>query len=134
MSGLASVGALAELSGAQLERLRAFLEERSLADGAPVFLSDEESRELIWIAEGSVRLARGGRDEGVVEAGSLLGALSLSVVGTRACEARAQGPARVYALGRESYLRMRSDDPELALLLQEAILRELAQDLRAVLG
>ena len=134
MPGLEALGALAELSGSHLERLSGFVEERSLADGAALFFSDEESRELFWIAEGSVRLARGGRDEGVLEAGALLGALSLSVVGTRACEARAQGPARVYALGRESYLRMRSDDPELALVLQEAILRALAQDLRAVIG
>jgi CRP-like cAMP-binding protein len=130
MSELSALDALAELSPSHLERLRGFLEERAIEADVALFCADEDSQELYWVIEGRVRLVREGREQGVLEAGSMLGALSLSVVGPRLCEARTQGPARVYALRREAYLRMRSDDPEVALVLQEAILRALAQDLR----
>jgi len=130
---LEAIAALDELGQTQLERLEAFIEERHCEDGAALFHANDESTELLWLVEGRIRLLCDGRDQGVLERGAMVGSLSLTAVGSRACDARVEGAARLYALDRESYLRMRSDDPELALLLQEAIVRSLAGDLRGLL-
>jgi CRP-like cAMP-binding protein len=132
MPGLEPRGALAELTSGQIERLRPFLDERVFPDGTLLFRAEEESRELFWISEGTVLLSRSGKPEGAMAAGALLGALSLSIIGARQIDARTVGTTRVFVLDREAYLRMRMDDPELAMLVQEAIVRGLAHDLRSL--
>jgi hypothetical protein len=52
------------------------------------------------------------------------------VIGKRECCALAETPVRLLTLSRESYLRLRLDLPQVALALQEGILRDLASVVR----
>jgi CRP-like cAMP-binding protein len=131
---LSAIPALRELGAGQLTRLCEFAQERTLEDGEPLFRAEDESQELYWLLEGRLALSRDGEEQGLLGQGAMLGACSLAAVGRRACDARASGgTARLLCLDREAYLRLRSDEPTLALQLQEAIVCALARDVRALL-
>jgi CRP-like cAMP-binding protein len=125
---------LHELSKEERASLMQFLNERRFDAGDQLFDVHDESEEMLLLVEGRVRLQSSGANEGFLEAGQVLGAASLVLVGNRMCAAFADGPVRVLALARESYLRLRSDYPRLALCLQEAIVHHFASDVRSLLG
>ena len=115
------------------ERLTEFLEEKRFAAGRRLFGKGDEASELLLITEGHVRF----EDEpsgGVFGAGSVLGAFSLSSVRKRATTAEAQDDVHALAMSRESYWRLRSDYPALALALQEALLSAVADDVEGFLA
>ncbi|MFQ5514822.1 MAG: cyclic nucleotide-binding domain-containing protein [Myxococcota bacterium] len=124
---------LKSLSEEGRELLGDFLEERSLRDGEMVFSEGDESGELYLVVEGQVRLEARGAMVDVIGRGESFGAGSLVVIGNRECDALCEEPVRLLVLSRESYVRLRSDHPQLALDLQEAILCELARVVRSVL-
>jgi CRP-like cAMP-binding protein len=117
---------LAALCEAERDALGRYLEERRFAAGAQLFDCGEESHELLLVLEGRVRLARGGRELGLVGAGETLGGLGLTRVGQRACAAHAAEAVRALALDRAAYHRLRVDAPATALSLQEAVARDFA--------
>jgi CRP-like cAMP-binding protein len=63
----------------------------------------------------------------------VLGGLCLVSVGLRECDAVAAETSQLLCLSRESYLRLRSDQPALALQLEEAILRNFSSLVRNML-
>ena len=123
-----------DLGAAEREQLESYLEERTHAAGDPVFTEKEESSEALLLLEGSVEVEARERTCGTLRAGSVLGGLSLVAIGSRECSAIALEEVRLYALTRESYLRMRAEAPALALLVQESILRSFAGAVRRVLS
>ncbi len=125
---------LEELGEAGREVLSEFLEARSYADGFLLFQQNQEASELLVVSQGNVGLRKGGELIASLGAGDCLGGVSLVVIGTRECEAFADGEVEVLALTRESYLRMRVDYPGVALDLLEGILRHVSLALRDVLG
>ena len=124
---------LRDLGHEELIALGESLELRRLSDGETVFRTGDEATELLLVAEGALRLERAGTPLGSLASGEMLGGASLVAIGHRECDAIAEGEARLLALSRESYLRMRGDFPTVALALQEGVLRELAQVLRGAL-
>lgn len=122
---------LRELSSEDLALLAQFLEERAVEEGASLFWCGEESAELLLLVEGCVQLEREGEDLGALGSGGVLGCASLVRIGARACDARAAAPARLLALTRESYLRLRAEHPHIALALQEGILSSFAGSVHA---
>jgi CRP-like cAMP-binding protein len=128
-----------ELLGAWTQTDRAtlheFLEPRDLEEGRALFRSGEESADLYFLVEGVVRLeVTQGRESGSLGAGEVLGSMSLVGMGDHVCSALAVKPGRVLVLSRESYLRLRTDYPAVALQLQEGIIARLAADLRRALA
>jgi CRP-like cAMP-binding protein len=107
-----------------------YARERRFDQGQKLFREGGEADSLLFLIEGRVRLELKGEEIGSIERGDVLGALSLFAIGTRECDAVAEEPTRVLALSREGYLRMRADDPAIALRLQEGILRSLASAVR----
>ncbi len=124
---------LQELSEAQHGALADQLEEFQFAAGDFVFCCGEEAAELFLIADGSIRLEIKRRELGVLRAGESIGAVSLAVVGNRQCDAVALESTSLLALSREGYLRLRADEPTVALALQEGILRSFAGFLRCTM-
>jgi CRP-like cAMP-binding protein len=102
------------------------MEERTLQSGDDVFRAGDEAEELLLLVDGHVRLEIKGVSMGRTGPGDVLGGASLVSIGNRECDAIAETPLALLVLSRESYLRLRSDAPQLALDLQEAILREFA--------
>ena len=123
-----------DLGAADREQLEGYLEERTHAAGDPVFTERDESSEALLLLEGSVEVEAQERVCGTLRAGSVLGGLSLIAIGSRECSARALEDVRLYALTRESYLRMRAEAPALALQVQESILRSFAGVVRSMLS
>lgn len=111
-----------------------FLEARSVEEGRALFRAGEESSELYFLIEGALRLEVAQRETGALGAGEVLGSMSLVGMGDHVCAALATRPSRVLVLSRESYLRLRSDHPAIALQLQEAIVARIATDLRRALA
>ena len=125
---------LEELGDAGREVLAEFLEERSYADGFLLFQQGQEASELLVVSQGRVGLRKGDEVIASLGVGDCLGGVSLVVIGTRECEAFADGEVEVLALSRESYLRVRADHPGVALDLLEGILRHVSLALRDILG
>lgn len=125
---------LQDLGKAERRRLEGYLEERRHAKGDVVWSEHDESREALLLLEGSVRIEAQERVCGSVGAGEVLGGLSLVAIGPRECSATATEDVRLYALTRESYLRLRTEAPALALLLQECVLRSFAGAVRSLLS
>lgn len=126
---LSEIDLLSELSQAERETLEKFLDGREIDAGMSVFRRGEESGELLWVVSGSVQLELGDEKLGRVEAGQMLGGMSLVHIGNRTCSAIAEEDCQVLILTRESYLRLRVDFPPIALGVQEAVVKQLAGDL-----
>lgn len=122
-----------DLGGDDRLKFEEYLEERCFGDGQSVFLYHDESGEALLVAEGSVRIEREGETRCVLGPGHVLGGVSLVAIGTRECTAIADGPVRLFALNRGAYLRLRSEAPHLALVVQESILRSFAGSVRTLI-
>ncbi len=130
---LAKVELLKDFGEDAREQLAEHLEERRLDEGRAVFRMHDEAEELYLVVEGQLRLELSGEPVGTLGPGDVVGAASLVVIGRRECSAIAQTPVRVLTLTRESYLRLRLEQPQVALVLQEGILRDLANVVRTSL-
>jgi len=124
---------LEELPGESLEELTPYLDEQIVDSGRALYRAREEASALVFVVQGRLRLEQDGVVVGGVGAGSSLGGASLALIGRRECDAIADEDTRVLLLSRESYLRLRIDRPDIALVLQEALLRSFASDVRAFL-
>lgn len=130
---LAKIELLKDLGEDLREQLAEHFEERRIDEGRSVFRAHDEAEEMYVVAEGQVRLEHDGVAVGMLGPGDVLGAASLVVIGRRECSALAQTPVRLLELSRESYLRLRLDLPRAALALQEGIVRNLSDTVRASL-
>jgi CRP-like cAMP-binding protein len=122
-----------ELGQEDRELLDDFLTVKTVPAGFQIFGCGDESSELLVVSSGDVGLRLEGREVGRLGPGDVLGGISLVAIGKRECEAIAEGEVEVMLLSRENYLRLRSDYPQIALALQESILRSVAETLRDVL-
>lgn len=124
---------LAEFGSDDRATLLDFLEAREVEEGRALFRRGDESQEMYLLVEGTLRLEVDGRDAGVIAPGDAVGTMSLVRMGGRQCAALAQERCRVLVLSRASYLRLRSEAPGVALLLQEAISQHVAAELLQLL-
>ena len=133
-AALDGVDLVHEWTQADRATLLEFLEPRELDEGRALFRAGEESADLYFLVDGALRLEVAQREMGALGAGEVLGSMSLVGMGDHVCAALATKPSRVLVLSRESYLRLRSDYPAIALQLQEAIVARIATDLRRALA
>ena len=131
---LSEAPALRDLAFEELIALGAALEDERFEEGEELFRRGDEASQLLFIADGSIRVERDGAALGKLSAGDVIGAVALNTIGERECDAIAEGPARVLSLSRESYLRLRGDFPTVALALQEGLIREMAGNIRAAVA
>jgi len=124
---------LGELIDSERGVLAEFLTERELDAGSTLFRTNEEAEELYFVTRGSLAIKADGQTVGELGAGEVLGALCLVSVGLRECDAVAIETSQLLCLSRESYLRLRSDQPALALKLEEGIVRSFSSLVRNIL-
>ena len=124
---------LGELIDSERGVLAEFLTERELDAGSTLFRVNEEAEELYFVTRGSLAIKADGQTVGELGAGEVLGALCLVSVGLRECDAVAIESSQLLCLSRESYLRLRSDQPALALKLEEGIVRSFSSLVRNIL-
>jgi CRP-like cAMP-binding protein len=124
---------LQELPEAEQETLERYLEERSIEPDTRLFVPGDESDSLHLVVEGRIRLERGGKRVGSLGKGEVLGGLGLAIIGIRECSAVVEEPSRILLLDRAAYHRLRVDAPEIALSLQEALVRDFAAAVRETL-
>jgi CRP-like cAMP-binding protein len=125
---------LSELLPDDRKGLADFLEPRELDPGSTLFRAGEEAEELYFLVDGALSVRSAGDLVGELGAGEVLGALCLVSVGRRECDAVAATASSLLCLSREGYLRMRGDAPNLALKLQEAVLRTFSSLVRSTLS
>ena len=131
---LAGVDLLGQWAEADRATLLEFLEPREIEEGRALFRAGEESASLYFLVEGALRLEVAQREAGTIGSGEVLGSMSLVGMGDHVCAALAMRTSRLLVLSRESYLRLRSDYPAIALQLQEAIVQRIAVDLRRAIA
>ena len=124
---------LAELIDSERRTLADFLTVREIDAGSTLFRTTEEAEELYFLARGSFAIKSEGQIVSELGAGEVLGALCLVSAGLRACDAVAVETSELLCLSRESYLRLRTDEPALALKLEEGILRTFSSLVRNIL-
>jgi CRP-like cAMP-binding protein len=124
---------LTELIESDRQSLAEFLTEKQLDPGSTLFRAAEEAEEMYFVTRGALAIKSDGGTCGEFGAGEVLGALCLVSVGLRECDAVAIEATQLLCLSRESYLRLRSDFPALALKLEEAVLRSFSSLVRNIL-
>ena len=113
--------------------LAEFLTAREVDAGSTLFRASEEAEELLFVTQGALSVRSEGQIIASLGGGEVLGALCLINVGLRMCDAVATEPTQLLCLSRESYSRLRVDQPGLALQLEEAVLRSFASLVRNIL-
>lgn len=122
---------LSELTDADREAVAELLEPIELAPGRQCFREGQEADGLLLVERGELRLESQRSGElGSSGEGTVLGALSLLVVGPREVTAMAVVPTRVLQLSRTSFLRLAEDHPRTGLRLAQAIMAEFAGAVR----
>jgi CRP-like cAMP-binding protein len=124
---------LTEFIGDERRVLGEYLSAREIDAGSSLFRTSDEAEELFLVTRGSFAIRSDGQTVGELGTGEVLGALCLVSVGLRECDAVAVESSSLLCLSRESYLRLRSDRPDLALKLEEAIVRGFSSLVRSIL-
>lgn len=124
---------LSELTAGDRRVLEEYLAPREVETGSTLFRATDEAEELLLVSDGVVSIRSEGQPIAELGPGEALGALCLVSAGLRMCDAVAATPSSLLCLSRESYARLRLDQPALALQLKEAILRSFASLVRSVL-
>jgi CRP-like cAMP-binding protein len=133
-NGLGKFVALDELLPEERETLAEYLEPLAFGDGEPLFRENEESDALLFLHQGRVKLSRAGRLLGVLGAGEVIGGLGLVLIGRRQLEACAEGDVVALALTRARYVRLRLDEPAIALKLLEGVFGGFAAAVRSMIA
>lgn len=87
------------------------------------------TREMFFILSGTVRLCRAKLDLGLLSAGQHFGELGLIVGRPRSATAIARTPVQVAKLTEENYQKMTQQQPALALMLMQSLIRQLGLQL-----
>ncbi len=125
---------LGELGDGDVANLLDAMEERRLEEGCVLFQAGQEADAMYFLIEGTLRIEHEGRALGHLNAGEVLGVVSLVQIRRRECDAVAHDACKLLQLSREAYFRLRADMPGIALALQEGILRSFAGHVRVAVA
>ena len=128
---LKSLSLLLEFDDRDRTALLELLESISLAVGEPLFCEGDEADSIFWVVSGSVRVSSEAiGDLGLVCDGGNLGAISLMTIGSRQASAFADSECQVLQLSRMAFRRLADDFPRTGCRLAEAVVGDLAAQLR----
>lgn len=113
--------------------MRAFKEIEVDADVALIEEGDLDAS-LVLVLRGSLEVVTGDTRLGVAKSGDIVGEMALFAGGVRTATVRSMTPARLLLLDMDGYLRLRSYDSPVAVVLEEHALAQLIDRLRRTSG
>lgn len=132
--GIADFALMRGLGAEDCSVLLDHLESFSLAKGRTLFREGGEGEGLVLVRSGALHVkSRHSSDEMLLEAGGVLGGLSLAMVGGRETTAVASVDCELWILERSHYRRLVDDYPRVACRLVEGLLGEVASRVRAAI-
>jgi len=117
------------IQGTDFACLLTYMEEESVVPGAVVVEQGAADRALFFVAEGQMRLRRGGLDLGVLGPGEQFGELGLMCGHPRAATVEAETPAVLLHLRKDAWDKMCEDHPHEALRFAESLLADVGRKL-----
>lgn len=126
----------ADLDDEELRTVRDLLERREYAAGEVVFSEGDETKELYILARGvasvRLRLLNAGRDTRLItfSPGTIFGELALLDQEARSASVVADGDLVCYVLSYEHFMRIRQENPRIAITILINVARELSSRLR----
>ena len=126
---LATLEALKELSAEELQIFSHYLQTDRCAEGTVLLSEGGASREMFFLLAGEVSVARGGLSLGKLLPGNHAGELSLITGRPRSATVTALSEVELAWLTSESFERLKTLAPALALNLEQALIRQLGLQL-----
>jgi CRP/FNR family cyclic AMP-dependent transcriptional regulator len=111
---LKGVPLFAGCSKAELQRIGSLADELELAEGATLIREGERGREFLVIAEGTVRVTRGGRKIRDLGAGDYVGEIALIADVPRTATVTATSPVRLLVVTDRAFRSVVEEMPSIA--------------------
>ena len=125
---LKGVPLFAGCSKSELQRIAALADELDLADGATLIREGEKGREFIVVAEGSVRVTRGGKTLRELGSGDFIGEIALVADVPRTATVTATSPVRLLVVTDRAFRSVLEQMPSIATKVLQSLGERLHAD------
>jgi CRP/FNR family transcriptional regulator, cyclic AMP receptor protein len=118
---LKGVPLFAGCSKSELQRIAALADELDLAEGATLIREGERGREFIVVAEGSVRVTRGGKTLNELGSGDFIGEIALVADVPRTATVTATSPVRLLVVTDRAFRSVLEQMPSIATKVLQSL-------------
>lgn len=125
---LKGVPLFAGCSKSELQRIAALADELDLAEGATLIREGETGREFIVVAEGSVRVTRGGKTLRELGSGDFIGEIALVADVPRTATVTATSPVRLLVVTDRAFRSVLEQMPSIATKVLQSLGERLHAD------
>lgn len=125
---LRGVPLFANCSKAELQQIAQLADELDLADGATLIREGERGREFIVVAEGTVKVTRGGTTIRELGSGDFIGEIALVVDRPRTATVTATSPVRLLVVTDRAFSRLLEQVPSISLKVMQSLGERLHAD------
>ena len=125
---LKGVPLFAGCSKSELQRIAALADELDLAEGATLIREGETGREFIVVADGSVRVTRGGKTLRELGSGDFIGEIALVADVPRTATVTATSPVRLLVVTDRAFRSVLEQMPSIATKVLQSLGERLHAD------
>ena len=125
---LKGVPLFAGCSKSELQRIAALADELDLAEGATLIREGETGREFIVVAEGNVRVTRGGKTLRELGSGDFIGEIALVADVPRTATVTATSPVRLLVVTDRAFRSVLEQMPSIATKVLQSLGERLHAD------
>lgn len=125
---LRGVPLFANCSKAELQQIAQLADELDLSDGATLIREGERGREFIVVAEGTVKVTRGGTTIRELGSGDFIGEIALVVDRPRTATVTATSPVRLLVVTDRAFSRLLEQVPSISLKVMQSLGERLHAD------
>jgi CRP/FNR family transcriptional regulator, cyclic AMP receptor protein len=125
---LKGVPLFAGCSKSELQRIAALADELDLAEGATLIREGETGREFIVVAEGSVRVTRGGKTLRELGSGDFIGEIALVADVPRTATVTSTSPVRLLVVTDRAFRSVLEQMPSIATKVLQSLGERLHAD------
>jgi len=125
---LKGVPLFAGCSKSELQRIAALADELDLAEGATLIREGETGREFIVVAEGTVRVTRGGKTLRELGSGDFIGEIALVADVPRTATVTATSPVRLLVVTDRAFRAVLEQMPSIATKVLQSLGERLHAD------
>ena len=125
---LRGVPLFAGCSKSELQQIAQLADELDVGEGATLIREGERGREFIVVAEGSVRVSRGGKTLRDLGAGDFIGEIALVVDRPRTATVTATSPVRLLVVTDRAFSRLLDQVPSISLKVMQSLGERLHAD------